>query len=94
MKFSHDDAVINVEIGENDKFVFVKVIDNGIGMTEEEKKKVLTRFFKSDSSRNSSDYGLGMPIALKIAKKHGGTIKVESKLGKGSCFTLYLAKNQ
>ena len=94
VKFSPDDAVINVEIGENDKFVFVKVKDNGIGMTEEEKKKVLTRFFKSDSSRNSSGYGLGMPIALKIAKKHGGTIKVESELGKGSCFTLYLAKNQ
>lgn len=94
VKFSQDDAVIEVETGEKDGFVFVKVKDNGIGMTEEEKKKVLTRFFKSDSSRNSSGYGLGMPIALKIAKKHGGTIKVESKLGKGSCFTLYLSMNK
>ncbi len=94
VKFSRDDAVIEVETGEKDGFVFVKVKDNGIGMTEDEKNKVFTRLFKSDSSRNSHGYGLGMPIALKIAKKHGGTIKVESKLGKGSCFTLYLSKNK
>ncbi|MCM1222102.1 MAG: HAMP domain-containing histidine kinase [Lachnospiraceae bacterium] len=94
VKFSSDDSVIEVAIGEKDGFVFVSVKDSGIGMTEEEQKKVLTRFFKSDSSRNSSGYGLGMPIALKIAKKHGGTIEIESELGKGSSFTLYLAKNK
>ena len=94
VKFSRDDEVIEVETGEIDGFVFVKVKDNGIGMTEDEKKKVFTRLFKSDSSRNSNGYGLGMPIALKIAKKHGGTIKVESKFGQGSCFTLYLSKNK
>lgn len=94
VKFSRDDASIEVETGDKDGFVYVKVKDNGIGMTEDEKKKVFTRLFKSDSSRNSSGYGLGMPIALKIAKKHGGTIKVESKLGKGSCFTIYLSKNE
>ena len=94
VKFSRDDAVIKVESGETDGFVFVRVKDNGIGMTADEKNKVFTRLFKSDSSRNSSGYGLGMPIALKIAKKHGGTIEVESELGKGSCFTLYLSKNK
>ena len=94
VKFSRDYEVIEVETGEIDGFVFVKVKDNGIGMTEDEKNKVFTRLFKSDSSRNSNGYGLGMPIALKIAKKHGGTIKVESKLGQGSCFTLYLSKNK
>ncbi|MDE6834502.1 MAG: HAMP domain-containing histidine kinase, partial [Ruminococcus sp.] len=94
VKFSRNESVIEVETGEKDNFVFVKVKDNGIGMTDDEKNKVFTRLFKSDSSRNSSGYGLGMPIALKIAKKHGGTIEVESKLGKGSCFTLYLLKNK
>ena len=94
VKFSNADGEISVETGQQDDFVFVKVKDNGIGMTEEEQKKVLTRFFKSDSSRNSNGYGLGMPIAYKIAKNHGGTIKVESKPGEGSCFTLYLKKSQ
>lgn len=91
VKFSHEDSEIEVETGEKEGFVFVSVKDCGIGMNKEDKKKVLTRFYKSDSSRNSSGYGLGIPIALKIAKKHGGTLKVESELGKGSCFTLYLA---
>ena len=94
VKFSRDDTVIEVETGEKDGFVFVKVKDNGIGMTEDEKKKVFIRLFKSDSSRNSSGYGLGMPIALKIAKKHGGTIEVERELGKGSCFKIYMAKKK
>ncbi len=93
VKFSGDNSVISVETGENDNSVFVKVRDNGKGMTEEEKKKVFTRFFKSDSSRNSSGYGLGIPLALKIAEKHGGTIEVESEINRGSCFTLYLSKN-
>lgn len=93
VKFSRENTVIEVETGGKDGFVFVKVKDSGIGMTEEEKNKVLTRFFKSDSSRNSSGYGLGLPIALKIAKKHGGTIKVESEPEQGSCFTLYLSKS-
>ncbi len=93
VKFSNDD-VIEVETGEKESFVFVKVRDHGIGMSKEEKNKILTRFFKSDSSRNSSGYGLGLPIALKIAKKHGGTIEVESEIGKGSCITLYLSKTE
>ena len=93
VKFSKTGGEISVETGEQGDFVFVKVKDNGIGMTEDEQKKILTRFFKSDSSHNSSGYGLGMPIAYKIAKNHGGTIKVESKLGEGSCFTLCLKKN-
>ncbi len=93
VKFSRDHGIIEVETGEKDGFAFVKVTDHGIGMTEDEQKKVFTRLFKSDSSRNSNGYGLGMPIALKIAKKHGGTIQVESKLGMGSCFILYLAKS-
>ena len=92
LKFSRAVSVIRVETGKTDGFVFVRVKDNGIGMTSDEKNKVFTRLFKSDSSRNSNGYGLGMPIALKIAKKHGGTIEVESELGKGSCFTLYLNK--
>ena len=61
-------------------------------MTEEEQQKVFTRLFKSDASRNGDGYGLGMPIALKIAKKHGGSIEVESAPGQGSRFTLCLAK--
>lgn len=93
VKYSENCPVIEVETGEQDGFLFVKIKDYGAGMTEEEQKKIFTRFYRSDSSRSSSGYGLGMPIALKIAKKHGGSIKVESEIGKGSCFTLYLSKN-
>lgn len=92
VKFSPDGAVVYVETGENDEYVYVKVKDNGIGMSVEEREQIFKRFYKSDSSRNSRGYGLGMPLALKIAEKHGGTIEVESELGKGSQFTLLLKK--
>jgi signal transduction histidine kinase len=92
VKFSPDGAVIYVETGENDDSVYVKVKDTGIGMSVEEREQIFKRFYKSDSSRNSKGYGLGMPLALKIAEKHGGTIEVESEPGAGSQFTLLLKK--
>lgn len=92
VKFSPEGGSVSVETGSDGDSVFVRVSDNGIGMSEEEQKQIFTRFFKSDSSRNSSGYGLGMPIAKKIAEKHGGTITVQSELNKGSSFTLMLPK--
>lgn len=92
VKYSGESGLIQVETGTQEHTVFVKVTDHGIGMTAEEQQKVFTRFYRGDASRSTGGYGLGMPLALKIAKKHGGTIKVESEIGKGSCFTLYLAK--
>lgn len=69
-----------------DKFV-IQVTDNGCGMEDEIKQKVFTGFV---STKGSQGTGLGLLITQKIVKEHGGTLKVNSKVGKGSTFTIHL----
>ncbi len=71
-----------------------KIADTGIGMSEEfVKNNLFVPFVQADNSSRSSytGTGLGMPIVKAIVEKMGGTIKVESKLGEGSCFTVVLS---
>lgn len=89
-KFSYDGGVIEVSMGKQEKNVYVSVKDHGSGIGKEDIKMVFKHFYKGDESRNSDGIGLGLPLALKIAEKHGGTIRVFSKEGKGSEFILIL----
>ncbi len=68
-------------------FISFSVEDNGTGMDAETRNKMFTLFF---SSKGSQGTGLGMFIAHRVVRYHGGTIKVESKAGKGSNFTILL----
>ncbi len=68
------------------------VKDNGIGMTKEQTEQIWERFYKADRSRMNTQYGesgLGLAIVHHLVDLHGGTIKVQSKLGKGTTFTLF-----
>jgi len=82
----------------DEDFAKISLKDTGIGMTEDQLKKVFDDFFKAD--KQTSDYhstGLGLAICKRIVEKHGGKIWVESEgLDKGSTFyfTLKLAKNK
>ena len=73
-------------------FVEIKVIDHGIGISEEDQERIFERFYRSDYSRSRDDggTGLGLSIVKHIALAHGGLINVTSKLGEGSTFTLLL----
>lgn len=72
--------------------VAVHLIDNGIGMTEETKKKLYEPFFTTKDVGEGT--GLGMSIVFKIIDKHGGRIEVNSELGKGTEFILFLPVRQ
>ena len=90
IRYSEAGSRIEVETGKRDGHVFVCVKDNGAGIGEEDLPYIFKRFYKTDKSRNSQGFGLGLPLAMKIAQKHGGTILAESRLGEGSRFTLLL----
>ena len=68
----------------------ITVVDEGVGMSSKDAKNVFTPFFRSESRENrelnTGGHGLGLSICMKIAKQMKGTIKVDSKLGTGSCF--------
>lgn len=72
--------------------VEVHLIDNGIGMDEDTKKKIFEPFFTTKDVGEGT--GLGMSIVFKIIEKHKGTIRVESELGKGTDFIITLPISQ
>ena len=82
------DAQINVttEIISSKNFK-IDISDNGIGMPPEVQKKLFQVFF---STKGSKGTGLGLAVTHKIIKEHNGNIKVKSKLGKGTTFTIVL----
>jgi len=90
LKYSKDEVVVELKkFGDN---ATVNVIDKGIGISPEDKKKVFDRFFRADKVRTKSDadksVGLGLSIAKWIADSHGIEIEIESELGKGTTFEL------
>jgi heavy metal sensor kinase len=74
----------------------VSVVDTGIGIPDEEVEKIFDRFYRVDRSRSRADggTGLGLAIAREIAHLHGGELRVRSRLGKGSRFTLVMASKR
>lgn len=90
----HDHGVILIRITEDDENISVMIQDNGKGIEEEELPFIFDRFYRTDSSRNSSTggSGLGLAIAKKIIDEHGGNIWAESTLGKGTAIYFSLIK--
>jgi signal transduction histidine kinase len=76
----------------NEKWVVFNVSDDGIGMTEEQQKKLFQPFTQADASttRQYGGTGLGLTITKKFTEMMGGCIKLDSELGQGSTFTISL----
>ena len=70
----------------------VSITDTGIGIPAEDLPLIFDRFYRVDKARSRSEggMGLGLAISISIAKLHGGKIEVESQVGKGSTFHIFL----
>ena len=76
--------VIQVDLAEEESTVFLTIADTGIGMDEEEQERIFSPYFTTKKSGT----GLGLYIAQKIIKDHGGKIRIESKKNRGTAFTI------
>ena len=68
----------------------IRVTDQGLGMTPEQRDKVFDRFFRADTSGNIPGTGLGMTIVKEIIELHGGQVSVISELGVGTTVILWV----
>lgn len=93
IKYSSPGSEIRVSCGTKEGCTCVSIQDFGCGIEKENQKRIFESFYRSEEARNSEGIGLGLTLAMKIAKCHGGTIRVESEVGKGSIFTLLLPQN-
>jgi len=83
---------IRVTVEKNQEVALVKIKDSGIGIPKEEQEKIFKRFYCVDKSRSreTGGVGLGLSIAEWIARAHQGRIEVDSELGQGSTFIVFL----
>lgn len=95
LSYSREKVFVEVKVEKD--FASVKIIDKGIGISDEDREKIFDRFFRADKSRTKSDdkkisAGLGLSIAKWIADQHNIKIKVQSELERGSTFELIFEK--
>lgn len=91
-KFTDSNGYIFVNIFTKEGFVCISIRDTGIGIDPKMKNLIFERFIQEDKSlhRNREGSGIGLSIVKSIVEMHNGTIKLNSDLGKGSEFTIYL----
>ena len=92
MKYTPEGGEINVSCFSVGDHATVSISDSGVGIPEEDIPHVFDRFYRVDKarSRESGGTGLGLSIANDIVTLHGGEIRLESEVGKGSTFTVIL----
>lgn len=84
--------ILQVHAEEEQDLIQFSVIDNGIGIAPQDLRKLFTPFVQVDSNLNRQHEGTGLGLALvqKLTDLHGGSVQVESEVGKGSRFTINL----
>ena len=82
----------NIELSKNNDNLFIKIEDNGPGVSEQEYENVFKPFYKINKGRADakSSVGLGLSIASDIIKSHGGNIKLEKSPMNGLCVKIFL----
>lgn len=90
IKYNRDGGSVRVTLNADHKYFYVRIEDTGIGIPESSRKFVFDRFYRVDKarSRETGGTGLGLAIAKSAAMMHRGNIKVSSKEGVGSVFTV------
>lgn len=94
ISYTPNDGKVIISIEERKNDIHVMVADTGIGIDKKETERIFERFYRVDKarSRNSGGTGLGLAIVKHLVELHKGTICVESKVGKGTTFTIKLYK--
>lgn len=88
INYSPQNAKVAVHVKKSDTHAIIEIIDEGIGIDEEERERIFERFYRVDKarSRDSGGTGLGLAIVKHIVEVFNGDIEVDSELGKGSTF--------
>jgi len=83
---------IRLAVGSERGLAWIAVSDEGPGIAPEHQPRVFDRFWRADKGRSRADggTGLGLSIVRQIAQSHGGDVQLQSKLGVGSTFTIWL----
>ena len=92
VKFSHRNQRVRVTAGYDGSHWRIDVTDTGIGIPPEEAGQLFSRFVRASNARTAGlpGTGLGLSIVKVLIEMHGGHVEVDSTLGRGSTFSVYL----
>ena len=92
VRFTPEYGKVNIFASKETKFVFLKISDTGIGITDTAKKHLFNKFYSvsTDDGQQVKGVGLGLYMCKSLLKAMGGDISLESELGKGTTFSLSL----
>jgi two-component system phosphate regulon sensor histidine kinase PhoR len=98
IKYSKDEIKINITSHSTDKYVLLKVLDNGIGISKEDQLIIFDKFGRAAIHEHNrkggvSGFGLGLNYVDQVMQAHGGKVTVNSEKDQYSEFTLYIPKN-
>ena len=88
LKYTEAGGSIEVEAQKTDSAVTVSVSDTGAGIAPDDLQKVKQKFYKANKTKHGS--GIGLAVADEIITRHGGTLEIDSELGKGTTVTITL----
>ncbi|MDX2268180.1 MAG: PAS domain-containing sensor histidine kinase [Bryobacter sp.] len=94
MKFTPRGGKVSVEANEEEAEICLRVSDTGPGISGEALDNIFEEFYQIQGAGRAKNAGtgLGLPIARKLVEAHGGRLEVQSTLGQGSCFQVYLRR--
>ncbi len=90
VKYSHCRSTVTIRCIPYNLFFRIDVIDQGIGIAEDEQGKIFSRFYRSSNVSGREGMGLGLFLTREILSKGGGYIKVSGALDRGSTFSIFL----
>lgn len=86
VRFTDDGGAVSVAVNADTDVLTVAVQDSGAGIGRSHLPHIFERFYKADPARSSEGVGLGLAIVKHIAQAHGGSVFVDSEIGRGSTF--------
>lgn len=92
VKYSPKKSTIHIQVKSYELFVCIEIIDEGMGIDEEEIPLIFQRFYRGKNVNEEEGVGIGLYLTRQIIEEQKGYIKVSSKSGKGSAFAVYLPK--
>lgn len=90
IRFTADGGTVTLDARRSNGTVCIEIRDSGTGIAADKLNKVFERFYREDNAHTTPGFGLGLPITKAIIEQHGGKIEVESQMGQGSTFRVFL----
>ncbi len=90
IKYNIDGGFVHVSLNSDHRYMYIKVQDSGVGIPEDEQEHIFDRFYRVDKarSRQTGGTGLGLSIAKSVIQMHKGAIRVHSRVGEGTTFSV------